>query len=313
MDHAGAVGDDLHLHGLRQAGQQRRQLLLDLADRGEHVGAGLAHDVEYDRRPAIVPGTLFDVLRGLGDLGHVAHQHRRAVLIRDHRVQIVLGILDLVVVVDGVIQIRPVEIPLRLTDIDVAEQSAQIVDIESIGRQFVRVRFDPDRRHIAAGGGDLADPRHLGDLRGEAVVGHILQLSQRHRVGGDRQSQDGLIGGIDLGIDRRRRQPGRQQAVGGVDGLLHILFGDVEIQGKSELQSDHRGSGGARGGHLRKARNFTELYLQRRGHRGRHHLGTGAGVEGLHLNGRIVDVRQRRNRQEAHSHQPHEDQRDHQQ
>ena len=38
-DHAGAVGDDLHVHGLRQARQQLRQLLLDLVDRGDHVRA----------------------------------------------------------------------------------------------------------------------------------------------------------------------------------------------------------------------------------------------------------------------------------
>ena len=72
--------------------------------------------------------------------------------------------------------------------------------------------------------------------------------------GCDRQCQDGLIGGIDLRINRRRRQAARQQAVGRVDGLLHILFRDVEIEREIELQGDDRGTGGAGGGHLRQAR-----------------------------------------------------------
>ena len=39
--------------------------------------------------------------------------------------------------------------------------------------------------------------------------------------------------------------------------------------------------------------------LQRRGDRGGHHVRAGAGIEGLHLDGRVVDLGQRRERQEA--------------
>ena len=63
--------DDLHLHRLRQARQELGQLLLDLIDRGDHVRPRLAHHIEHDRGRVVVPRTLFDVLRGLGDLGDV--------------------------------------------------------------------------------------------------------------------------------------------------------------------------------------------------------------------------------------------------
>ena len=70
------------------------------------------------------------------------------------------------------------------------------------------------------------------------------------------------------------------------------------LEREIELQGDDRGARGARGGHLGEARNLAELHLERRGHGGRHHLGARAGVEGLHLDGRIVDVRERGDRQE---------------
>ena len=65
---------------------------------------------------------------------------------------------------------------------------------------------------------------------------------KRHRVGRDGERQDRLVGRIDLGVGRRRRQAGRQQAVGRVDRLLHVLLGDVEVHRQVELQGDDRGA-----------------------------------------------------------------------
>ncbi len=39
----------------------------------------------------------------------------------------------------------------------------------------------------------------------------------------------GASAGIDLGIDRRRRQVGRQQVAGRVDRRLHLLLGDIQM------------------------------------------------------------------------------------
>ena len=152
------------------------------------------------------PGALLDVLRGLAHPRDVAHEHGRAVLIGDHRVQVVLRVLDLIVGIDRVVELRTVEVALRLADVDVREQRAHVVDVEAVAGQLLRVRLDADRRHIAAGGRHQAHARHLGNLRGEPVVGDILQLGERHRIGRDRQRQDRLVGRIDLGVDRRRGQ-----------------------------------------------------------------------------------------------------------
>ena len=114
-----------------------------------------------------------------------------------------------------------------------------------------------------------------------------------------RERDDRRVGGIDLGVDRRRRQIGRQQIAGRVDRRLHLLLGGVEGYVEAELQGDDRGAGRTGRRHLVQAGHLAELPLQRRRHRRGHHLGTGARVEGGHLDGRIVDLRQGRQRQEA--------------
>ncbi len=65
------------------------------------------------------------------------------------------------------------------------------------------------------------------------------------------------------------------------------------------MQGDDRGAGRAGRRHLVEARHLAELALERRGDRGGHHLRAGAGIEGLHLDRRVVDLGQRRERQEA--------------
>jgi hypothetical protein len=69
-------------------------------------------------------------------------------------------------------------------------------------------------------------------------------------VRGDRQREHRRIGRIGLAVDRRRGQDGGQQALRGVDGRLHLLLGDVDVQAEVELQHDDRGAAGAGGGHL---------------------------------------------------------------
>ena len=64
-----------------------------------------------------------------------------------------------------------------------------------------------------------------------------------------------------------------------------------------ELQHDDRDAAGAGGGHLAQALHLAELALQRRGDRSRHHIGAGAGIEREHLDGRVIDLRQRGDRQ----------------
>ncbi len=83
----------------------------------------------------------------------------------------------------------------------------------------------------------------------------------------------------------------------GVDGGLHFFFGHVDVEREIELQHDDRDAAGAGGGHLAEALHLAELALERGGDGGGHHVGAGAGIEREHLDGRVVDLRQRGDRQ----------------
>ena len=80
-----------------------------------------------------------------------------------------------------------------------------------------------------------------------------------------------------------------------------------------ELQHDDRDAAGAGRGHLAQALHLAELPLERRGHRGGHHVRAGAGIEREHLDGRVVDLRQRRDRQLRVGDDADQQDRDHQQ
>ncbi len=209
------------------------------------------------------------------------------------------ALVDLVVGVDGRRLRRAVEISLRRVDVEVADGGAHVVDVEAVGGERLRIELDAHRRPVAAADADEADAVQLRDLLRQPRLAQILELGQRQRLRGDRERQDRRVGRIDLGVDRRDRQVARQQIVGGVDRRLHLLLGDVEAEIETELQRDDRGAGGTRRGHLIEARHLPELPLERRGDRRGHHLRAGAGIEGLHLDGRIIDLGQRRQRQEA--------------
>ncbi len=62
-----------------------------------------------------------------------------------------------------------------------------------------------------------------------------------------------------------------------------------------------------------KPGHIAELAFERTGHRHRHHVRAGAGIERRYLDRRIIDLGQRRERQEAVADQPGEQDRDHQQ
>ena len=95
-----------------------------------------------------------------------------------------------------------------------------------------RVDLDADRGPLAAAEAHQAHPRRLGELGGEARVDQVLDLGERQRRGAHREGEDGRIRGIDLAVDRRHRQIGRQEGGGGVDRGLHFLLGGIEREGE---------------------------------------------------------------------------------
>ncbi len=194
---------------------------------------------------------------------------------------------------------RPVEIAFGQIGVLVGDVGADIVDRQAIGGERARIDLDAQRRPLAAGDRHQADAGNLRHFLRQPDVHKVLDLGQRQGLRGDGEDQDRRVGGIDLGVDRRRRQAGGQQAGRGVDRRLHLLLRDVELISRPNCSVDHRSAGRTDRTHLVQARHLAELPLQRRGHRRRHHLRTGAGIEGRNLDGGIIDLRQGRNRQEA--------------
>ena len=111
------------------------------------------------------------------------------------------------------------------------------------------------------------------------------------------------VGGIHFAVDRRVGQVGRQEGAAGIDGRLHLLFGDVNVLIEIKLQNDQRRAERAGRGHLLQARHLAELPLERRGHRRDDDAGSGARIESEHLNGGVVHLGEGGDRQLPIGHQ----------
>ena len=224
----GPVGQDVEVDSGRQRGLQLRQQRLDARDHRDHVGARLPLNIENDRRSFVHPGAELVVLGAVDDIADIAEPDRRTVLVGDNQRFVVARIPDLVVGVDGVGAHRAVEIALGRVDIGIAKRGAQVVDIKPIRRELADIGADPHRRPLAAADADKPDAGKLRDLLRQAGVDEVLHLRQRHRLRRQPQGQDRCVGRVYFGVDRRRRQVGRQQIARGIDRGLHFLLGDIE-------------------------------------------------------------------------------------
>jgi hypothetical protein len=78
---------------------------------------------------------------------------------------------------------------------------------------------------------------------------------------------------------------------------IDVVRGRVGIARQIELHADLRAAQRARRGHLVDAGNLRQLTLERSRDRGRHRLGIGPRQAGLDLDGRKLDLGDRRDRQ----------------
>ena len=274
-----------------------RQQLLDAVHHLDDVGAGLPLDVDDHGRHLIHPGGLANVFDIVDDVGHLGEFHRGAVAVGHDQGAVIVGGEQLIVGADLVGLVRAVEIPFRLIDVGGDDGAAHVLEVEAVGGQHGGVHLDADGGLLSAADADQADAGQLRDLGGEAGVGQIFHARERFGLGGERQGQNRRVGGVGLGVDGRDREIGGKKRSGGVDGLLHLLLGDIDAEAEVELQGDDRAAVGAGGGHLLQAGHLAELAFQGRGDRRRHDVGAGAGVEGDHLDGGVVHLGQGGNRQ----------------
>ena len=311
-DGLGAVSQRLHIHRGGQARLDLGQQLLDRIHQRDDVGARLALDVDQHRRRLVGPAGQLGVLGALHHIGDVPQEHRRAILVGDHDILVGLGVLQLVVGVDGVLLGGAVELALGRVGIVVGDGGAQVVDVQAQRRQPLQVGLHPHGRTLAARDRNQSHIGQLGDLRGDAGVRQVFHRGDRQAAGRHRQRDHRRIGGIDLGVDGRRGQRLGQEVGARIDRRLHFLFSDIEIERQVELKCDDRRAGGRDRRHFLQPRHLAELLFQRRSDRSGHDFRAGAGQEGLHLDGGVIHFRQRRQRQELVAEQAHQQDGDHQ-
>ena len=205
---------------------------------------------------------------------------------------------QLVVGVDGVGAGGAVDIALRAVDGGDRDLAAHVLQRQALGDELGRIDLDADRGLLLAADDDLGDAGDLADLLRELGVDGVADRGQRQRVRRRRQQQDRRVRRVDLAIGRRRGQVFGQLAAGGVDRGLHVVGGGVDRAVEIELDGDRSRAEIAGRGHLRDAGNLRELALQRLRDRRGHGLRAAAGQAGGDLDGRKIDLRQRRHRQQ---------------
>ncbi len=115
----------------------------------------------------------------------------------------------------------------------------------------------------------------------------------------DGVDQDGAVRRIGLSVGRRVWEVLGQQASGRVDRSLDILRGGIDVAREIELQGDRQRTYTARRSHLAQSRDRRKLLLERCCDRRCHRFRAGAGIIDRNHDGRKIDVRQRRYRQQS--------------
>jgi hypothetical protein len=291
----GQDGDaDRGRQGVAQLGEEPLDPVHDVDD----VGPRLPLDVDDDGRGGVHPGRLLLVLRAVDDVRHVGEQDGRPVPVRDDEGAVLVARQQLVVGVDRDRLARAVEAPLGQVDVRLGDRRAQVLERHAEGGEGRRVGLDPHGRLLPPADADEPDAGQLRDLLGQPRVGQILHLGQRQRLRRQPERQDRRVGRVGLGVDRRVGQVLRQVSPRGVDGRLDLLLRHVDVQVQRELQRDDRAAERAGRRHLVEPGHLPELALQGRGDGGGHHVGAGARIERLDLDGRVVHLRQGRDGEE---------------
>ena len=150
-DGNGAIGEHLDLHGGRHTGLQLRQQLLDAVNNGDDVGAGLALDIDDDRRLAPHPGGLLRVFGGIDDGGDIGGADRGPIAIGNDDWPVIAALQQLIVGADGVGLAVAVEGALGLVNVGRGEGGAQVFEAQVVGGQLRWIGLNANGWLLASG------------------------------------------------------------------------------------------------------------------------------------------------------------------
>ncbi|MNS52197.1 hypothetical protein D3C72_849070 [compost metagenome] len=299
LDHWRAVHGHVQLHAGRQQRLQGRQLRLDLVDRFDDVGAGLAVDHQQHRALVIEEAAVVAVLDTVGDGRHVGQAQDGAVLLADHHGLVVLGAFQLVIGTHLPVALGVLDKAHRPALVGVGHGRPHFIQRQAVLVEQLRLDGNAHRRQRTAADLHLPYPRHLGQALRQDGVGQVVQLALLQHVRSQRQHHDRCLRRVDLLVGGHAAHTAGQQVAGGVDRRLHLARRTVDVA--AHLEADDHPCGAlvgaaGQGGH---PGNAAQLALQRRGHGGGHDFRAGAGQVGRHHDHREVHLWQRRHRQQA--------------
>jgi hypothetical protein len=263
----------------------------DIVDHRYGVGIGLPLHVDDDRALAIELGARLDVLDRVLDSGDILQAHRRAVApCHDQRLEVRgcrLGALHLENVdflprADGSYG-RDAGLPRH--------RLADLLGRNAAARKRVEIILDPNCALLQPVDADLGHARDRRQPRAHHSFRELVYFRRRRGIGGQRQEDDGCIGGIDPAVGRRHRQVVRQPPARHRDRRLDIQSGGVDVAIEVELQRDPGAAGGVGRRDRVDAGDGGELPLEGRRHGDGHGVRARARIAHRDADRRHVDAR----------------------
>ena len=181
-DGFGAVGENLHFHGLRQRLLQCRQQCLHAIRGFDDIRTRLTLNVEDDRRLRSNPRGEADVLDVVHDITQIAQTDRRAIAIGNYYRAIFLSGLNLIIRPYRIRLPRAVEAAFRRVDVVLHQRSTDIFQAQPERCDGRWIDAYTDRRLLISLDGYQPHPGHLAKLLGQHRVGEIVHLFQREGI-----------------------------------------------------------------------------------------------------------------------------------
>ena len=128
----GAIRQDVDFNGRGQRTVQLWQERFDAIDNLNDIGAGLALDIDDDRRDVVHPRCLVYILDAINHRCHVRQHDRRPVAKGDDNRPVLLARQQLIIGADLVGLVRPVKVALGVIDACLLQRRAHILQVDAV-------------------------------------------------------------------------------------------------------------------------------------------------------------------------------------
>ncbi len=225
------------------------------------VGAGLAEDVHQNCRIVIEKSGVANILDRVDSAADVGDTHRGSVMVSDNQ-RLIVGGLEQLVVGAHLPHPPPIgKMAFRSVGVRAGQNSADILETDSIFGKSRGIQFDADPGQRAAAYMHLADAFELRQFLRDDRRARVVHGAAVEHLGRNRDHEDRRIGRIHFAVGGIIRQVRGQVPASGVDGGLYIARRGVDVAVEIELERDAGLTKIAGGSHLRDGGDAAELAL----------------------------------------------------